>query len=197
MIWRWSGARWWPSSGPAGRARARCCMCWVRWSDPSSGTVLLGGTPVVSLTDDALAALRNRTVGFVFQFHHLLREFSAVENVMMPLRIAGIGERRGPIARRGAADRVWACPVACIIGRQSCRAASSSVPRSPVPWPRGRRSCWRTNQAAISISGTPSGSTSCSRLWPRKWVSGSWWSRTTVAGRAGRQDHVPRRGHGW
>ena len=56
---------------------------------PTSGEVLLAGTPVAALDDDALAALRNRTVGFVFQFHHLLREFSAVENVMLPLRIAG------------------------------------------------------------------------------------------------------------
>lgn len=60
---------------------------------PSAGQVSLGGTAVESLSEDALALLRNRTVGFVFQFHHLLREFSAVENVMMPLRIAGTPDR--------------------------------------------------------------------------------------------------------
>jgi lipoprotein-releasing system ATP-binding protein len=58
---------------------------------PSTGSVLLAGTPIEGLDDDRLAALRNRTVGFVFQFHHLLREFSALENVMFPLRIAGVG----------------------------------------------------------------------------------------------------------
>ena len=57
---------------------------------PTSGRVRLAGQTVQGLADDALAALRNRTVGFVFQFHHLLREFSALENVMMPLRIAGV-----------------------------------------------------------------------------------------------------------
>jgi lipoprotein-releasing system ATP-binding protein len=64
---------------------------------PSAGTIALGGQPIGALDDDALAVLRNRTVGFVFQFHHLLREFSALENVMMPLRIAG--EENGAKAR--------------------------------------------------------------------------------------------------
>ncbi len=59
---------------------------------PSAGTVELAGQPVAALQDDALAKLRNHAVGFVFQFHHLLREFSAVENVMVPMRIAGTDE---------------------------------------------------------------------------------------------------------
>jgi len=57
---------------------------------PSKGTVMLDGEQVEGRTDEELAALRNRKVGFIFQFHHLLREFSALENVMMPLRIAGV-----------------------------------------------------------------------------------------------------------
>ncbi len=56
---------------------------------PTSGEVLLNGEPVAALADEVLAERRNRGVGFVFQFHHLLKEFSALENVMMPLRIAG------------------------------------------------------------------------------------------------------------
>jgi lipoprotein-releasing system ATP-binding protein len=52
--------------------------------------VILDGEQVEGRTDDELAVLRNRKVGFVFQFHHLLREFSALENVMMPLRIGGV-----------------------------------------------------------------------------------------------------------
>lgn len=55
---------------------------------PDAGTVSLGGQPTAGRSDEALAELRNRQVGFVFQFHHLLKEFSALENVMMPLRIA-------------------------------------------------------------------------------------------------------------
>jgi lipoprotein-releasing system ATP-binding protein len=61
---------------------------------PSSGQVRLDGLLYGDLTAAALAAVRNRKIGFVFQFHHLLREFSALENVMMPLLIAGEGEDR-------------------------------------------------------------------------------------------------------
>lgn len=58
---------------------------------PSAGEVFLGGKPVAGLNDEAVAAVRNRHVGFVFQFHHLLREFTALENVMMPALLAGSG----------------------------------------------------------------------------------------------------------
>src|SRR5205814_10183043 len=60
---------------------------------PTRGTVSIAGERIEDRPDDELSVLRNRRVGFVFQFHHLLREFSALENVMMPLRIAGSGER--------------------------------------------------------------------------------------------------------
>jgi lipoprotein-releasing system ATP-binding protein len=56
---------------------------------PSSGTVRIGGEDVALVDDGALADLRNRRIGFVFQFHHLLREFSALENVMTPCLVAG------------------------------------------------------------------------------------------------------------
>jgi lipoprotein-releasing system ATP-binding protein len=56
---------------------------------PTEGSVLINGTPVFDFDDKQLAAFRNRTVGFVFQFHHLLPEFTAIENVMMPALIAG------------------------------------------------------------------------------------------------------------
>jgi lipoprotein-releasing system ATP-binding protein len=56
---------------------------------PTAGQVLLGGRSVASLSSRELAAARNRNIGFVFQFHHLLREFTALENVMMPQLIGG------------------------------------------------------------------------------------------------------------
>lgn len=68
---------------------------------PTRGYVVVGGEPINGLDDEQLAALRNRSVGFVFQFHHLLREFTALENVMMPLRIAG---RTDEVAHGRAAE---------------------------------------------------------------------------------------------
>ena len=54
---------------------------------PTSGQVFIGETNAFDLPEDSLAEFRNRTVGFVFQAHHLLPEFSALENVMMPLLV--------------------------------------------------------------------------------------------------------------
>jgi lipoprotein-releasing system ATP-binding protein len=64
---------------------------------PTEGEVLVGGRAVSRLSDPELAAVRNRHVGFVFQFHHLLREFTALENVMMPRLIGGatVADARG------------------------------------------------------------------------------------------------------
>jgi lipoprotein-releasing system ATP-binding protein len=64
---------------------------------PTAGSVLYDGTDVFSLGDRALTTFRNRTIGFVFQFHHLLPEFTALENIMMPALIrghSGMGEAR-------------------------------------------------------------------------------------------------------
>ena len=66
---------------------------------PSSGTVLFEGQDVFGLRARKLAAFRNRTIGFMFQFHHLLPEFTALENVMMP---ALIGRRARSDARAEA-----------------------------------------------------------------------------------------------
>lgn len=73
---------------------------------PSSGTVRLAGESVEGLSDEALADLRNRHVGFVFQFHHLLREFTALENVMMPCLIAGHAEAQARARAHELLDEV-------------------------------------------------------------------------------------------
>ena len=73
---------------------------------PTRGEVFLSGERITGRDDEGLAALRNRTVGFVFQFHHLLREFSALENVMMPLRIGGESAARARDRAASLLERV-------------------------------------------------------------------------------------------
>ena len=71
---------------------------------PSSGAVLVDGRDIHGLGEGARGVLRNRALGFVYQFHHLLPEFSALENVAMPLLV-----RRTPVAAaRAAAQRLLA-----------------------------------------------------------------------------------------
>ncbi len=68
---------------------------------PDSGSLIIDGTDVLALRGNALAAFRGRRIGFVFQAHHLLPEFTALENVMIPALIGGTGTRE---ARRKADD---------------------------------------------------------------------------------------------
>lgn len=70
---------------------------------PSAGRVLYRGEAVSELSDAGLAAYRNRHIGFVWQIHHLLPEFTAVENVFLPLLIRGVAR---PHAEREAASRL-------------------------------------------------------------------------------------------
>ncbi|MCZ8206543.1 ABC transporter ATP-binding protein [Gemmatimonas sp.] len=104
---------------------------------PSAGRIRLAGRAVEGLADGALDALRNRTVGFVFQFHHLLREFSALENVMMPLRIAGedaaaARERAaGLLERVGLASRLHHRPGALSGGEQQRTAVARALAGRP------------------------------------------------------------------
>lgn len=60
---------------------------------PNAGSVFLHGTNISQLNDKKLSAFRNRHVGFVFQFHHLLPEFTALENICIPAFIAGISKK--------------------------------------------------------------------------------------------------------
>ena len=59
---------------------------------PDSGLLEMNGTNIFSLNDKKLAAFRNKNIGFVFQFHHLLPEFTAIENVCIPAFIAGVSK---------------------------------------------------------------------------------------------------------
>ena len=87
--------------GASGAGKSTLLQILGSLSRPDTGKVLIDGTDIFSLSSDALADFRNRKIGFVFQFHHLLPEFTALENVMIPALIARTGASE---ARRQASD---------------------------------------------------------------------------------------------
>ena len=76
--------------GPSGAGKTTLLQIVGTLDRPNSGEVILNGTDVLKLKERELSAFRNKHIGFVFQFHQLLPEFTAEENVMMPALIAGV-----------------------------------------------------------------------------------------------------------
>jgi predicted ABC-type transport system involved in lysophospholipase L1 biosynthesis ATPase subunit len=145
---------------------------------PDGGRVLVDGRDAGGLSDAQRTAVRRDSIGFVYQFHHLLAEFTALENVVLPQMIAGTprraAERRAAklLAAFGLGERLKHPPGAY-------RAASSSGWRSRGHWQMHPSCCWRTNQPAIWTWRLPRWcsrncwSTCVSTVWRR------WWRRTT------------------
>lgn len=74
--------------GPSGAGKTTLLQIMGTLDRPDSGSLLIHGTDVLALSETQLSAFRNRNIGFVFQFHQLLPEFTALENVMIPALIA-------------------------------------------------------------------------------------------------------------
>jgi lipoprotein-releasing system ATP-binding protein len=79
--------------GPSGAGKSTLLHCVGTLDLPSTGRIRLGKEELTTMSSSRLAAVRNRDIGFVFQFHHLLPEFTALENVMMPGLIQGRPKR--------------------------------------------------------------------------------------------------------
>jgi lipoprotein-releasing system ATP-binding protein len=102
-----------------------------------AGEIAVGGRTLTEMSDAALVAFRNHRVGFVFQFHHLLPEFDAVENVGMPMRIAGapmadVRQRAGALlARIGLGERLAHQPSMLSGGEQQRVAVARALIMKP------------------------------------------------------------------
>ena len=135
--------------GPSGSGKSTLLGLIAGLDSASTGTIAIAGREITSLDEDALARLRGEKIGFVFQFFHLVPSLTALENIQVPMEIAG---RRDAAARAqelldevGLHDRGRLAPglradlnVATTI-RRSYRAASSSALPSPGRWPTIRR----------------------------------------------------------
>jgi lipoprotein-releasing system ATP-binding protein len=103
-----------------------------------AGTIVISGCEVTALPDAAVVAFRNSQVGFVFQFHHLLPEFSALENVEMPMRIARVATSRArpraeEILRRvGLGERLTHRPAMLSGGEQQRVAVARALVMHPT-----------------------------------------------------------------
>jgi lipoprotein-releasing system ATP-binding protein len=92
--------------GPSGAGKSTLLHCIGTLDVPTRGSIRLAGEEVTALPSSRLAELRNRTIGFVFQFHHLLPEFNAVENVMMPGLVQGRSKRELDARARALLEEV-------------------------------------------------------------------------------------------
>lgn len=79
--------------GPSGAGKTTLLQIMGTLDDPDTGSIYIGETNVSKMKEKALSAFRNKHIGFVFQFHQLLPEFTALENVMIPAFIAGVSTK--------------------------------------------------------------------------------------------------------
>ncbi len=104
---------------------------------PTSGTVRIDGVDVFSLKEKELAEFRNRHIGFIFQFHQLLPEFTALENVMMPALIGKVGQKEAKaraeklLTELGLKDRMSHKPSELSGGEKQRVAAARALMMSP------------------------------------------------------------------
>jgi putative ABC transport system ATP-binding protein len=85
-------------TGPSGSGKSTLLGLIAGLDSPSTGAIAIDGTDITSLDEDGLARLRGRRIGFVFQFFHLLPSLTALENVLIPMEIAGVSGARARAA---------------------------------------------------------------------------------------------------
>jgi lipoprotein-releasing system ATP-binding protein len=123
--------------GTSGAGKSTLLHCLGALEQPTGGWLRVAGQELAGRSEDELSELRNRSIGFVFQFHHLLRDFTALENVMIPMRIGGteIREARSRaevlLSRVGLAGRMHHRPSELSGGEQQRCAVARALSTDP------------------------------------------------------------------
>jgi lipoprotein-releasing system ATP-binding protein len=124
--------------GPSGSGKSTLMYLIGALDRPGGGRVLIDGADTATLADAALADLRNRKLGFIFQFHYLLPEFSALENVMMPMFRLGTPpavaaqRARELLGELGLADKTHRIPSRLSGGEQQRVAIARALANEPL-----------------------------------------------------------------
>ncbi len=147
--------------GPSGSGKSTLLHIVGLLERPSAGSIELTGRAVVGLADAARTALRRSALGFVYQYHHLLPEFSALENVVLPQMIAGRPRRE---ARQRGLELLQRVGLSARASHRPARLSGGEQQR-----------CWPTSRPAISIIAPP---TRPSRCLP-SWCAARGWRRSS------------------
>lgn len=124
--------------GPSGAGKTTLLQIIGTLDKPDSGTVMVDGVDVSSLSSAKLADFRNKHIGFVFQFHQLLPEFTAIENIMIPAYIGGIGKSEAKKRAKelldfmGLADRAGHKPAELSGGEKQRVAVARALINNPA-----------------------------------------------------------------